>query len=269
MRLLFVFGVASFVGLAAPASAQYYAPRPDYTPVPVRSSPPPRARYDQADWERECRAYLSDRRRRSDTGAVIGGLIGGAGGALLGNEVAGDGSRLGGSLIGAGVGGIAGAAVGSAIGRAEGDESWRDCREWGERYERTGDDYGYYHDYDDRRGGYAQGGGYDYGYDDAYAYAAPGYVGGHGGYAYARGTGYSGGYTGGYVGGGYAPGVVVVIEHQRGERYVPVVREEIVEEIYETIEYETVRERVIDYAPVPVEYSRPQRDKRIRYTKQR
>ena len=59
----------------------------------------------------------------------------------------------------------------------------------------------------------------------------------------------------------------MVIEHQRGERYVPVIREEIIEETYETTEYETVRERVTNYVPVPAE--RPRGDKRIRYTKQR
>ena len=77
------------------------------------------------------------------------------------------------------------------------------------------------------------------------------------------------GYAGGYAGGGYATGVVVVVEHQRGERYVPVIREEIIEETYETTEYETVRERVTDYVPLPVEHPQPRGDKRIRYTKQR
>ena len=61
----------------------------------------------------------------------------------------------------------------------------------------------------------------------------------------------------------------VVVEHQRGERYVPVIREEIIEETYETTEYETVRERVTDYVPLPVEHPQPRGDKRIRYTKQR
>ncbi|MEC8178852.1 MAG: hypothetical protein VX072_04230, partial [Pseudomonadota bacterium] len=127
--------------------------------------------------------------------------------------------------------------------------------------ERAADGYDYDYDY-----GYDQG-GYGYGYDDGYAYAAPGYGGG--GYAYTSGGGYSGGYAGGYAGGDYAAGVVVVVEHQRGERYVPVIREEVIEETYETTEYETVRERVTDYVPVPVEHPQPRGDKRIRYTKQR
>ncbi|MEL7739334.1 hypothetical protein AAG614_13200 [Citromicrobium bathyomarinum] len=266
MRLFLISGAAALVGLAAPASAQYYAPRPAYAPAPARTSPPLPPSYDRGDWVRECRAYLRDRRRRGETGGVVGGLIGGAGGALLGNELADDGSRLAGSLIGGGIGGLAGVAIGTAIGLAGRDDERRDCRAWLDHYERAAaeraaDGYGYDYDY-----GYDQG-GYGYGYDDGYAYAAPGYGGG--GYAYASGGGYSGGYAGGYAGGGYATGVVVVVEHQRGERYVPVIREEIIEETYETTEYETVRERVTDYVPLPVEHPQPRGDKRIRYTKQR
>lgn len=271
MRLFLISGAAALVGLAAPASAQYYAPRPAYAPAPARTSPPLPPSYDRGDWVRECRAYLRDRRRRGETGGVVGGLIGGAGGALLGNELADDGSRVAGSLIGGGIGGLAGVAIGTAIGLTGRDDERRDCRAWLEHYERAAaeraaDGYGYDdYDYD-----YDQG-GYGYGYDDGYAYAAPGYGGGYGGsgggYAYASGGGYSGGYASGYAGGGYAASVVVVVEHQRGERYVPVIREEIIEETYETTEYETVRERVTDYVPAPVERRRS--DKRIRYTKQR
>ena len=43
----------------------------------------------------------------------------------------------------------------------------------------------------------------------------------------------------------------MIVEHERGERYIPVIREEVIEETYETTEYETVRERVVEEVPVP------------------
>ena len=60
-------------------------------------------------------------------------------------------------------------------------------------------------------------------------------------------------------------GVVVTVEHERAERYVPVIREEIIEETYETTEYETVRERVVK--EVPVKYQPRARQKYIKSVK--
>ena len=57
----------------------------------------------------------------------------------------------------------------------------------------------------------------------------------------------------------------MIIEEQAGERYVPVIREEIIEEYYEVEEHEIVRERVIEHVPHP----QPEQGKRIRYIKQR
>ena len=57
----------------------------------------------------------------------------------------------------------------------------------------------------------------------------------------------------------------MIIEEQRGQRYVPVIREEIIEEYYEVEEREVIRERVITRVPQP----RPRPDKRIKYIKQR
>ena len=82
MHLFLISGAAALVGLAAPASAQYYAPRPTYAPARANPTLPPS--YDRGAWVREGRAYLRERRRRGETGGVVGGLIGGAGGALLG-----------------------------------------------------------------------------------------------------------------------------------------------------------------------------------------
>ena len=144
----------------------------------------------------------------------------------------------------------------------------RDCEEWLDHYERSAD-YGY--DYYDGgyayRDGYRNGGSYSYGYP-----GGPTYGGGYGyGYGQGYGGGYSGGYSGGYAG-GYSGGtvttggVVVIVEQERGERYVPVIREEIIEETYETTEYETVRETVIVEVPRK-HHPKPRKDKYIKYIK--
>ena len=276
MRSTIIAGSLALAGIAAPTSAQYYAApeQPTYSApraAPIayyRTLPALPSGYDRSDWMRDCHAYLDERRRRGRDGAVIGGLIGGAGGAVLGNELAEDGSRLTGTLIGGGIGGIAGAVIGSLIARG-GDDDRLDCDGWLTEYHRVYSDqadYGY--GYGD--GGYGddyayRGGGY---YRDDYRYgyrSAPVQY-----YNYRQGSGYGAGY--GYAaggGGGYVTtqsgGVVVIIE-DRGERYIPVIREEIVEEYYEVQEREVVRERVIERVrTVP----QPRPDKRIKYVKQR
>jgi len=243
MRSIIITCGAALACLSAPAAAQYYRAEQSYTPP---------SSYEGGAWEADCLDYLRDRDRRGDRGAVIGGLVGGVGGAVLGNEVAGDGSRLAGTLIGGGVGTLAGAAAGRSI--AQGDDGyWRECEAW---YDSRYDGGSWQGD----GGNYAYGGYYEdaprYGYGDGYSY------GSRGGYARSGGSGY--GYS---SGGGYASaqsgGVVVIVEEQRGERYVPVIREEIIEEYYEVEEREIVRERIIERTPHP----RP--DKRIKYIKQR
>jgi hypothetical protein len=129
-----------------------------------------------------------------------------------------------------------------------GTDGWSDCRDSPQQPDYTAmpDNYGYRYS-DGYRGGYRGEGGYAYGYPAGRADQRYGY-----------GYGYSGGYSGGYsaaYGGGYVTtqsgGVTVIVEHERGERYIPVIREEIIEETYETTEYETVRERVVEEVPVP------------------
>ncbi|MEL7729991.1 hypothetical protein AAG612_10665 [Citromicrobium bathyomarinum] len=241
MRSIIITCGAALACLATPASAQYYRAQQTYTPPPS---------YERGDWEADCLDYLRDRDRRGDRGAVVGGLVGGVGGALIGNEVAGDGSRLAGTLIGGGVGTLAGAAAGRSIARGGDDGYWQDCEAW----------------YDSRYGGGSwQSNGYSY-YDDAprtfyndrYSY------GSRGGRAHYGGSGYGYSYGGGYAS-AQSGGVVVIIEEQRGQRYVPVIREEIIEEYYEVEECEVIRERVITRVPQP----RPRPDKRIKYIKQR
>lgn len=148
------------------------------------------------------------------------------------------------------------------------DDGWRDCQEWRDDYDPAAtSDYDYDYQYGDGyRGGYRNNGRYSYRYPsrrNTYGYRY-GYRGGYsGGYS----SGYSGGYAAGH-GGGYVTtetgGVVVIVEQARGERYVPVIREEVIEETYETTEYETVRERVITQVPVK---TRPPRQKYIKSVK--
>lgn len=125
-------------------------------------------------------------------------------------------------------------------------DGWEDdCWELREEYDRpsTGD-YDYRYD-DDYRSAYRDRGSYSYRYPVRGRYGN--------GYAYGYRGGYSGGYAEGH-GGGYVTtqsgGVVVTVEQERGERYVPVIREEVIEETYETMEYETVRERITTRVPV-------------------
>jgi hypothetical protein len=144
------------------------------------------------------------------------------------------------------------------------NDGWSDCRDWPQPdYTTTTDRYGYQYS-DGYRGGYRGEGGYAYGYPAGWADQRYGY-----GYGY--GDGYSGGYSGGYsaaYGGGYVTtqsgGVTVIVEHERGERYVPVIREEIIEETYETTEYDTVRERVVEEVPVRYQPRRPKYIKSVK-----
>ncbi len=289
-RIIFTSGFA-IACVAAPASAQryeapgeYYAAPPAYEPQAGYAYAPPAMppAYDRDDWVRECRAHLRDRRRRGETGGVIGGIVGGAGGALLGDELSEDGSRLAGTLIGGGIGGIAGVAIGTAIGLAGRDEERRDCKEWLRHYEsaaaaQAANGYGYRYDdgYDGRADGYSSD-GYTYegryrrGGDYSYGYATPPAHGGNYGYSrgYSRGGGYSYGQGGGYTTTTQTGGVVVVIEEQRAERCVPVIIEEVIEEVYEVEETEIIRERVVEEVPVEY-YPQPQPTKRIKYIKQR
>ena len=112
------------------------------------------------------------------------------------------------------------------------DARRQDCWAWLSHYENTAaatQTYGY----DDAdyayRGGYrdAYRGDYDRGY--SYGYEAPSYRAG--GYRYA--DGYSSGYSGRYGGGGgytttQSGSVLVIVEQQASERYVPVIVEEII-----------------------------------------
>ncbi|MBB3034429.1 hypothetical protein [Alteriqipengyuania lutimaris] len=254
-----ILASAAMLGIsAAPASAQYYRAPQTYTAPPAYAAPtvqyapphyaPPQyaqtlpplpPTYDRDDWIRDCRVYLRDRRRRGETGGVVGGIIGGAAGAYAGNRLADDGSRLAGSLIGGGIGGLAGVAIGTLIGLAGRDDAKRDCKQWLSHYEQA------------LAAQAINGGGYAYGGDD-YGYRGDNY-----GYAQGGAYAYGGGYSSSQVG-----AVVVTIEHQHAERYVPVIREEIVEEYYEVEEREVVRERIVHPRPV-----QPRGDKRIKYIK--
>ena len=290
---IFTSGIA-MACLAVPASAQryaaptqYYAAPPAYAQQPAYgyATPTMPPAYDRDDWIKECRANLRERRRRGETGGVVGGLVGGTGGAILGDALSEDGSRLAGSLIGGGIGGIAGVAIGTAIGLMGRDEEKRDCKAWLQHYERASaaqSASGYGQQYNDGYGGrvdgyssdgyayegrYPRGNEYSYGYSQAPAYG--------GNYGYSQGYSQGGGYAygqGGYTTTTQSGGVVVVVEEAHGERYIPVIVEEIIEEVYEVQETEIIRERVIDYVPVeyhPQPAPRAQPTKRIRYSKQR
>jgi hypothetical protein len=89
---------------------------------------------DRDAWIDDCRAYLKERRRQGDRGAVAGGVLGAVAGGIAGNRIA-DGERLGGTLIGAGVGGLVGLFIGQAIALAGGDGTKKDCKNWLRSYE--------------------------------------------------------------------------------------------------------------------------------------
>lgn len=256
MRSILITAGAAVACLASPAAAQYYAgPQQAYTAPSAyqtyqtynappayhhqqayaQALPPLPPAYDRNSWMRDCRVYLRERRRRGEAGGVIGGVIGAAGGAYAGNRIAEDGSRLAGSLIGGGIGGLAGLAIGTLIGLAGRDDTKRDCKDWLNQYERA---------YANQ---VAYGGGYGHNY---------------GGSGYGYTPGYGGGYTTSHAG-----GVVVTIEHHSGgQRYVPVIREEVTEEYYEVEDTAVVRERAIERTPV---VPRAQPTKRIKYIKGR
>ena len=124
---------------ARPAPPPPYPAYPYYQAYPQQSYagvgyPPMPPVLDRDEWLAECRAYLSERRRRGDDGAVTGGLLGAAAGGLIGNRLA-DGERLGGTLIGAGVGGLVGLFIGQAIALGGDGGRSRDCKDWLRAYE--------------------------------------------------------------------------------------------------------------------------------------
>jgi hypothetical protein len=90
------------------------------------------SRYDN-NWNR--REYYEDacqqeKRKRRNTGAVVGGLAG----AVLGSQVAGHGAKTEGAVVG----GVAGAVVGANVGRSSAKNSWA-CDRQGAyfRYDQT------------------------------------------------------------------------------------------------------------------------------------
>lgn len=209
--------------------AGYAGPQGDYGYQSAYPPMPPVV--DRDAWIADCRAYLRERRRQGDRGAVAGGLLGAVAGGVAGNRIA-DGERLGGTLIGAGVGGLVGLFIGQAIALAGGDGTKKDCKNWLRTYE---DSYA--------RGGQWPAQGY-------YPYPGPMWGGWDGRWqqsgAWQSGwsSGSWGGWSGGYV---VVPMTTVVITE--GPQMVPVVRE-VVRERWVEEEVVTYRE-VTPPAPKP------------------
>lgn len=119
------------------------------------------ADFDRDEWLADCREGYRNP-RRSNSGAVGGGILGAAVGGVIGNRVA-DGNRLAGTLIGAGVGGLAGLAIGSAIaGSGDRRRAREACEAWLDDYRAGRYGGGYW-----QQGGYGQH-GYGYGYAHGY-----------------------------------------------------------------------------------------------------
>lgn len=197
---------------------------------------------DRDAWISDCRAYLKDRRKRADQGAVAGGLVGAAGGAVIGRSIAKAGDKLGGALIGGGVGGLVGLFIGQAIALGKGDGTKRDCKNWLRTYE---DSYA--------RGGHWPAQGY-------YPYPGPMW-GGWDGRWQQSGAWQShwssaswGGWWQGYV---VVPQTTVIVT--QSAPMVPVVRE-IVRETW-------VEEEVVTYRKVTPPPSPPAPKPKVRYIK--
>lgn len=196
---------------------------------------------DRDAWIADCRAYLDERSRRADRGAVAGGLLGAVAGGVIGNRIA-DGERLGGTLIGGGIGGLAGLFIGQAIALAGGDEAAKDCKNWLRTYEES----------------YAGGGQWPaQGY---YPYPGPMW-GGWDGRWHQHGPWQSnwsssgwGGWWSGYV---VVPQTTVIVTH--GPPMVPVVREIVREE--------WVEEEVVSYSKVTAPPPPPVQKPKVRYIK--
>ncbi|WP_284123873.1 hypothetical protein [Parerythrobacter aestuarii] len=217
----------------APHPMPAHHPQPAYQPQ--QGYPPMPPVVDRKAWIGDCQAYLRDRRKRADRGAVAGGLLGAAAGAAIGNRVAGAGERLGGSLIGGGVGGLVGLFIGQAIALAGGDGTKKDCKNWLKTYEES----------------YATGGG-------RWPYPMqPGY-GWNGGWHQS----WSGGWSGGYV---VVPMATMTVYQVP---MVPVVREVVREEwVEETV---MVEKTIVTTQPKPVKkvrYIKSKPTKPVKYIK--
>ncbi|WP_435419144.1 glycine zipper 2TM domain-containing protein [Parerythrobacter aurantius] len=207
--------------------AGYQGPQGDYGYQAAYPPMPPVV--DRDAWIADCRAYLRERRRQADRGAIGGGLLGAAAGGILGNRIA-DGERLGGTLIGAGVGGLVGLFIGQAIALAGGDGTKKDCKNWLRTYEES----------------YANGGRWPgYGH-----YPYPGPMWGHG---------WGGSWSGGYM---VVPQTTVVVT--QGVPMVPVVREIVREE---WVEEDVVTYRKVTPAPTPKRKVRMIKSKPVKYIK--
>lgn len=211
-------------GYAGPPQGGYgYQQQASYPPMPPV--------VDRDGWIADCRAYLKERRRRADGGAVAGGLLGAAAGGVIGNRVA-DGERLGGTLIGAGVGGLVGLFIGQAIALGKGDGIKRDCKNWLKTYEQS----------------YAGGGRWPaQGY---YPYPGPMWGGWDGRWQQSGAwqSGWSSSSWGGWWSGGYVvvPQTTVIIT--QSAPMVPVVREIVREE---WVEEEVTTYRKVTPPPAP------------------
>ena len=216
-----------------------YAAQTGYPPMPPV--------IDRKAWISECRAYLRERRRRADTGAVAGGVLGAAAGAVIGNEVANVGDKLGGALIGGGVGGLVGLFIGQAIALAGGDGTKKDCKRWLRTYEESyasGGGQWPYPTYPQQGGQYYGGGNWNGGWQQQ-----------------SWNSSWHSGWSGGYI---VVPQTTVTVYHSAP--MVPVVREVVTEEWVET---EVVHKKAKPhYKPAPkVRYIKQKPVKRIKYIK--
>jgi hypothetical protein len=89
-----------------PAYAPSYAPS---YPMPMSYAP---AVFERQQWIDECQRRTRGQ-NRSNTGKIIGGLLGAIGGGFAGYEIAGAGDRLLGTVLGVGGGGLLGGLLGS------------------------------------------------------------------------------------------------------------------------------------------------------------